>query len=191
MERVPKNQIDQFLHIRGAVVPAKINWLIDKLESMSFLDMNQTGRNDVVLHICQEDNDLISTELNLWIKNDFETILRSHADSMLGNKSHFNDYGRVFYLTIMKYPKNSGIGRHSDIRDGITNKFVSAICYINDNYEGGELVIFDNSSLPVHIKPSAGDVVLLGHGVEHEAMPVTNGEKYVFVFYYDIDLPAS
>ena len=57
---------------------------------------------------------------------------------------------------------------------------VSAICYLNDDYEGGELE-FVNFKLK--IKPQAGMMILFpsNFAYMHIAHPVTSGTKYAMV----------
>ena len=71
------------------------------------------------------------------------------------------------------YPKHydgpTRLGRH-----------ISAILYLNDDYEGGELYfpLFD-----ITIKPMKGMLILFpsNYAYQHEALPVTAGTKYAIV----------
>jgi len=61
-----------------------------------------------------------------------------------------------------------------------TGRHISAILYVNDDYEGGELVF------PLHniwIKPKAGTLVMFpsSWAYQHIAQPVTKGMKYAIV----------
>lgn len=62
----------------------------------------------------------------------------------------------------------------------ITGRAISAICYLNDNYIGGELE-FPNFN--VKIKPKQGTLILFpsNFAYSHIAHPVTQGEKYALV----------
>jgi hypothetical protein len=58
-----------------------------------------------------------------------------------------------------------------------TRRYASAVAYLNDNYEGGELYFQD---LNFTYQPVAGDVVIFPSGApfRHEAKPVISGIKY-------------
>ena len=72
----------------------------------------------------------------------------------------------------------------SDItnNDGGTSmgRSVSALCYLNDNYEGGEIEFVN---FKIKIKPLAGMVILFpsNYAYRHIAHPVTSGTKYAIV----------
>lgn len=82
-------------------------------------------------------------------------------------------------IALLKY---SGGQKHGKHYDGPTSskRGVSAILYLNDNYEGGEI------EFPYHnikIKPEAGMLLLFppNYAYAHIAHPVTSGTKYAFV----------
>jgi Rps23 Pro-64 3,4-dihydroxylase Tpa1-like proline 4-hydroxylase len=77
---------------------------------------------------------------------------------------------------ILKY----SIGEHyvSHLDNGErTRRYASAVAYLNDDYEGGELYFQD---LNFTYEPVAGDVVIFPSGApfRHEAKPVISGTKY-------------
>jgi len=181
---VQENQINMFTYVKGAINPSKILWLKENLENSTFYDVESLGRNDTVLHLSEKDTISISKEVSEYLNSYMFEKVKKQADELAGCKTTLAD---TTYIPFMKYQTKSNIERHSDVRDGVFNKFISAVCYINDDYEGGELLIFDGINEVSKIKPSSGDVILLGHGVQHEAMTVNSGEKYIFVLFFDID----
>ena len=174
-----------FRHIKGAINPSKILWLKENLKNLTFYDRYSSGRNDVILHLTTPDSISISKQVNEYLDSYTLEKVKKQADELAGCKTTL---ANATYIAFMKYQTKSNLGRHSDVRDGVFNKFISAVFYINDDYEGGELLIFDGINEVPKIKPSSGDVVLLGHEVQHEALPVTSGEKYIFVIYFDFDI---
>jgi Rps23 Pro-64 3,4-dihydroxylase Tpa1-like proline 4-hydroxylase len=116
----------------------------------------------------------------------------SSAEVMLANKIHgcilpcLQHFNNKFGLSIksnstlgyqiLKY----SIGEHyvSHLDDGErTRRYASAVAYLNDDYEGGELYFQD---LNFTYQPVAGDVVIFPSGApfRHEAKPVISGIKY-------------
>jgi hypothetical protein len=81
-----------------------------------------------------------------------------------------------------------------DIEYAPGNKFaVTAVFYLNDNYEGGEVEYrfvdgkdLENIVADYSYKPSAGDVAvfLSGHPHYHGVKAVTSGEKYIIRTYW-------
>lgn len=63
------------------------------------------------------------------------------------------------------------------------NRIVSGILYLNDDYEGGELVF---PELGVTIKPKAGELVLFpsNYCYVHQSMPITKGTKHAVVTWF-------
>lgn len=66
--------------------------------------------------------------------------------------------------------------------DGVPSngRVISAICYLNDNYAGGEL---EFTNFDIKIKPQAGMLILFpsNFAYQHIAHPVTDGSKYALV----------
>jgi hypothetical protein len=91
------------------------------------------------------------------------------------NENCFSDepYSIVRYKPGDHYPNhydsNTSLGRH-----------ISAILYLNDDFKGGELY-FKNFGLT--IKPEAGMLLLFpsNYAYQHEALPVTKGNKYAII----------
>lgn len=84
--------------------------------------------------------------------------------------------------TIRTYKTGGGMGPHIDknIENPANTMDWTALIYLNDDYEGGELV-FDN--LDVTLKPSAGSVVFFPCIETHSVKEVLSGTKsYVFLF---------
>jgi Rps23 Pro-64 3,4-dihydroxylase Tpa1-like proline 4-hydroxylase len=84
--------------------------------------------------------------------------------------------------TIKKYNTGGSIATHTD-RDHNKdfNTFDwTALVYLNDNYDGGEL---EFNKLGYSIKPSAGSIIFFSTDETHTAHTVDSGNKY-FMFFY-------
>jgi hypothetical protein len=90
------------------------------------------------------------------------------------------------YIKVAKYDTGKGMGPHCDAEDpsgtGENLKY-SLVCYLNDDYEGGE-IYFKNQD--IKIKPKAGSLVLFPsvHPYLHESLPVTKGNKTMFTTHW-------
>ena len=83
-------------------------------------------------------------------------------------------------LSISKYAEGSNMGKHvDDYGDNPRVKpIMSAVLYLNDEYEGGELQ-FEQQGIT--IKPEAGSVIIFP-SVEpfyHESLAIISGNKYM------------
>jgi predicted 2-oxoglutarate/Fe(II)-dependent dioxygenase YbiX len=83
---------------------------------------------------------------------------------------------------------------HSDDSDvdgsdiGRSQHKFATILYLNDDYEGGELIFRDHG---ISLKPEAGSVVSFPGGIKniHRISDVTSGTRYNVVGFFDINNP--
>jgi predicted 2-oxoglutarate/Fe(II)-dependent dioxygenase YbiX len=80
---------------------------------------------------------------------------------------------------VLRYEEGDQYKEHYDGSTSI-GRAVSAICYLNDDYEGGELEFVN---FGVTIKPQAGTLLLFpsNYAYKHIAHPVKSGTKYALV----------
>lgn len=82
-------------------------------------------------------------------------------------------------IRISKYQKGAEMGPHIDW-DGhpLAGPIMSAVLYLNSNYEGGEL---DFPELDVRIKPKAGSIVIFPSVAPyyHQSLIIESGFKYM------------
>lgn len=110
-------------------------------------------------------------------------------------KSCVDDYAKywginVTYYEVFNFVKYEGEGKEFKIHadDGPAYKAaVSAVIYLNDNYEGGEIYFprMDNKV----IKPEYGDIAIFpsNYIYEHASLPIKSGTKYCVVVMMDLN----
>ena len=84
--------------------------------------------------------------------------------------------------TIRKYKTGGDMGPHVDRNYNHAENSMdwTALIYLNDDYEGGELVF---TEMDYQIKPSAGSIVFLPCDAVHKVNKVLTGNKtYIFLF---------
>jgi hypothetical protein len=96
----------------------------------------------------------------------------------------------VTYYEAFNFVKYEGEGSHFNIHADhgpAYNCTVSAVIYINDDYEGGELKFPRMDNLTY--KPRVGDIVLCpsNYIYEHASLPIKSGTKYCVVVMTDIN----
>ena len=80
---------------------------------------------------------------------------------------------------VLRYRTGQEYHAHCDGSTG-SGRAVSAICYLNDDYKGGEI---EFPNFGVKIKPEPGMLLLFpsSYPYKHTAHPVTEGTKYAIV----------
>jgi hypothetical protein len=104
------------------------------------------------------------------IKNSL-TFTTDHYIATLGLEP-----AKMSMITISKYNEGAELGPHTDYY--MNSSYLSAVLYLNDNYEGGELYFPDQD---VRIKPSAGSIVVFPSTdpFSHQSEKIISGEKYI------------
>jgi len=112
------------------------------------------------------------------IHNQFYTLLLATTLGYSKRNKIDEDLWHEDY-NLLKYSDNQSYGCHYDGMTS-TGRVVSAICYLNNDYEGGELE-FPHFNLT--IKPQPGMLLLFpsNFAYAHVAHPIKSGTKYAIV----------
>jgi hypothetical protein len=96
---------------------------------------------------------------------------------------HFDDgFNKFAEYTMSIYKSGVGMDMHYDAKPGTE---MGALFYLNDDYQGGELLIEDNFKY----KPKSLDLVYYPTHLMHAVAPVTDGKRYMFgIFCYKGDV---
>jgi len=122
-------------------------------------------------------------------------LIDLHEEIYQKLKYCIDDYARywginVVYYEAFNFVKYEGEGTHFNIHADhgpAYNCTVSAVIYINDNYEGGEIQ-FPRLDNLVHT-PKVGDIAVFpsNYIYEHASLPMKSGTKYCVVVMTDIN----
>lgn len=112
------------------------------------------------------------------VHNQFYTMLLATTLPYIEKYAIQEDLWHEGY-NVLRYEEGEQYKAHYDGNTS-TGRAVSAICYLNDNYEGGEIEFVN---FGVKIKPPAGTLLLFpsNYAYRHIAHPVTKGTKYALV----------
>lgn len=126
----------------------------------------------------------LNRELHKIHSSVFKLIRQCIDDYASSWEININYYAPLNFVKY-SYP-NTYFGLHID-HGPSTVRTVSAILYLNDNYEGGELHFPRIDGLT--IKPESGDVIVFPstYTYRHESMPLLNGTKYVVLAFTDFE----
>jgi predicted 2-oxoglutarate/Fe(II)-dependent dioxygenase YbiX len=115
-----------------------------------------------------------------------------HKESFNAIYPCVEDYGHYWgvvmrYYEVFNFVKYEGNGKHFAVHADHGPAYittVSAVAYLNDDYDGGELV-FPRFNLT--IKPEPGDLAVFPSTFiyEHSSEPIVNGTKYSIVVMTD------
>ena len=133
---------------------------------------------------------------NLGLRDESNSeLLDLHHEIYEKLKFCIDDYAKywginVVYYEAFNFVKYDGAGKHFNIHADhgpAYNCTVSAVIYINDDYEGGEIE-FPRLDGYVH-KPKVGDIVIFpsNYIYEHASLPMKSGIKYCVVVMTDIN----
>ena len=79
---------------------------------------------------------------------------------------------------LVRYKPGGFYIAHSDASGPLADRYFSLVCYLNDDFEGGETSF---PSLGYATRPAAGKAILFPARFIHQAEPVRAGEKMIFV----------
>lgn len=113
------------------------------------------------------------------ILSEIEQVLREIRKSVGTSPDH--EYAKLnsFNFDVSKNIVNGYVGTHTD--DDITEDdgTYTAILYLNDIYEGGELGF---PEVPLELKLNAGDIIVFPAFYPHYSNKILSGEKYISIF---------
>jgi len=96
-----------------------------------------------------------------------------------------DDFARISYMQIIQYPVDTFIGFHKDIAEEDSG---TAIFFLNDDFEGGKLIV-DN----IIVTPSQGTMVAFNNSTQrwHGTEPVYKGDRFVLALWFDRGSPED
>jgi predicted 2-oxoglutarate/Fe(II)-dependent dioxygenase YbiX len=96
-------------------------------------------------------------------------------------RDRFRAVGLNERFRFYRYARGQYFRWHRDgafVRDAREQSFVTALVYLNDDFEGGS-TDFDLGDEEVRVVPERGLVLLFDHRFRHQGAPIGRGRKYV------------
>jgi len=153
--------------IEDFISRAQCNDLIDKIESTNFKVARQykEGRHN-------KETFLEEAGIVLLLRNKFKEINTSRTSMQF----MITDFSLP--LEFYKYEKGDFIKRHSDAHREMNGRYskLTLVLYLSDDCEGGE-TYFDKYNMKIN--PKCGTALIFEQQLNHEALMVTEGTKYV------------
>lgn len=135
----------------------------------------------------------ISDDMSESIKKqirDWRTSYDSHIELTPKTKnlllSKLNKYGihNMEELSrVVRYEKGQQFKPHRDSEDGYNHRYKTLVIQLSDevDYEGGDLVVYDKEGNTITTNKSIGNMILFNSDLLHEAKPVINGTRYIWI----------
>jgi hypothetical protein len=138
---------------------------------------NQNSRTNYNLNVTNI-AEITGNQVAANIHNQFYTMLIASV----GPYARKYEIDETFYhehYSVLRYRGGQEYRAHYDGGTSI-GRCISAICYLNDDYDGGEIEFVN---FGIKIKPEPGMLVLFpsNYAYSHIAHPVTDGTKYAVV----------
>jgi len=89
---------------------------------------------------------------------------------------------------VLRYPPGGHYVPHQDAMTDMRYRYFTVVCYLNDNFEGGDTWF---PSLNHSVVPETGKAVIFPSSFYHCAQPVIRGEKFVIVSWVIGPLPIT
>lgn len=91
----------------------------------------------------------------------------------------------------LAHTDNAYYDAHGNFRYTSPHRVLSCLAYMNEDYEGGELIfntVRDDAGYPIKIKPKVGEMIIFPSDIRfmHEVLNVTLGRRYCIVGWYDL-----
>jgi hypothetical protein len=131
------------------------------------------------LVVATVDREATTAEVTLGFDAKLDVISRLRLAATDIARVRFGLEVRTFSKASMsRYAVGALVGRHRDTTTFSTNRLMTCILYLNDDFDGGELLFPD---VGVCLKPSCGDAVFFLSEYFHAVAPVIKGYRYCVI----------
>ncbi len=173
--------------IRNFITPQTAKYLHKYLRSRAY--MNPRGLLNVYLkpvQLIEEDS------LESYIVQDLINRIEDSISNQLNFPKSNVELDRMNYQVLQK---GEGLGWHTDAYggvDGYEDGYYSALLYLTDDYEGGEILFYENNSGSVEdsqsYKPEAGTLIFFkgDKNYPHSVNDVISGERSNLILFYNV-----
>lgn len=170
----PKKTIDELEQLTHNHYSSNVYWQKAETFGQGAFQNIRTNKLLPLTHLCEVTGNKVLHNIN----NIFYTLLLSTTNSYC---SRFDIHENFFHegYNVLKYSPGEEYKPHYD--GGTSSaRSVSAICYLNNDYVGGELEFVN---FGIKIKPEPGMMLLFpsNYAYRHVAHPVLEGTKYAIV----------
>ena len=166
--------------LRGFIDPGECKYLLQSAEMRNSWHPAKVGEyehNNLVVAVV--DPEATTAEVTLDFDGGLKVISRLRTIAAAVARRQFGLEICTFSNTSMsRYAPGAMVGRHRDTSTFSTERLVTIILYLNDDFDGGDLIFPD---LGVSYKPTCGDVAIFLSEYFHSVAMVTGGYRYCLI----------
>lgn len=180
-------------HLKNFVAPDEIKILNEYLDSMDVKNFKDVFYMDAEGDEYNGQREISDESVERKMKNLDAKIRSFITESYFGDKGiNVVKYVWTRALELIRWQVDSSLGKHSD-GPSDPAEFplikIGTLIYLNDDYEGGELVFNDYDMI---IKPEPGDLVIFPNHYMHEVLKVlpkgSNTRRHTMPTFYVIEI---
>ena len=116
----------------------------------------------------------------LEYESDIDWIIKRLCD-FFESQMGLNIFTRPTKLNLHYYTEGDEFGKHIDTGTPIKEWNVGII--LNEDFEGGDYLIFDENDEPIIIDKQIGNVCIYQSQIPHQVTPITKGERWTIAMF--------
>ena len=117
---------------------------------------------------------------SLEYSTDIDWIIKRMCD-YFEKEMNLHIFHRPTKLNLHHYTIGDEFGKHIDTGSPIKEWNVGII--LNEDFEGGDYIIFDENDNPISIDKKIGNVCIFQSQIPHQVTPITKGERWAIAMF--------
>jgi predicted 2-oxoglutarate/Fe(II)-dependent dioxygenase YbiX len=112
--------------------------------------------------------------------NDTDWIIKRMVD-YFEKEMGLHIFHKLTKLNLHHYTIGDEFGKHIDTGSPIKEWNIGIL--LNDDFDGGDYIIFDENDNPIIIDKKVGNVYIFQSQIPHQVTPITNGERWAIAMF--------
>jgi predicted 2-oxoglutarate/Fe(II)-dependent dioxygenase YbiX len=172
--------------------PAECHEIVDKIErldgwSEAGIREGLEGNYHNVTRADVRSAQILNSDQVVWLYRDFEERIDSLVKPLVQQVWNLN-LNRYSGTQLLKYEIGGHYRPHQDTGVDLEGRYLSIVCYLNDDFEGGRTLF-----PPLHhaVVPKAGLAAIFPSTYLHGSEAVVSGKKFVLVSWIEGRVPVK
>lgn len=154
-------------------------------ECKQILQEHTTFKRSIATDTTYIKNEINKKQLNDW-RTSFDSIIELSSNTknlLLSKLKKYNIVNMDNVSTVVRYEVGQQFKKHRDSEDGYNHRYKTLVIQLSDEneYEGGELCVYDKENKIITSNKKIGNIVLFNSDLLHEAKPVLSGTRYIWI----------
>ena len=137
----------------------------------------RNGTHRVITNSSARSASILTSRTGMQICDNFERRVDRFVRPLI-KKVWQIDLKEIIGTQLVRYPSGGYYLEHTDAGDDLAERYLSIVCYLNDNFQGGHTFF---PSFQSSISPTSGKALIFPSRYLHRADPILSGEKYVLI----------